>query len=108
MRAQIPGFRITGGKGFHITFANRYTVSVQFGGGNYCDNYDDDIGDEPFRKSGQKGSGTAECAVWGPTGDMIQWKGWSDTVSNRSLPAEVLELMTWAAAQGSPVDGASL
>jgi hypothetical protein len=25
-------------KGFHMTFANGWTVSVQIGGGNYCDN----------------------------------------------------------------------
>ena len=26
------------GKGFHMTFANGKTISVQFGRGNYCDN----------------------------------------------------------------------
>ena len=31
-------FKITDGKGFHIQFSNGYVVSVQFGGGNYCDN----------------------------------------------------------------------
>jgi hypothetical protein len=31
-------FKITHKKGFHITFENDYTVSVQFGPGNYCDN----------------------------------------------------------------------
>ncbi len=33
-------FRITGGKGFHINFTNGITLSMQFGGGNYCDNRD--------------------------------------------------------------------
>jgi len=31
-------FRTTNNKGFQITFANGYIVSVQFGYGNYCDN----------------------------------------------------------------------
>jgi hypothetical protein len=31
-------FKITANKGFHIQFANGNTVSVQFGGGNYCEN----------------------------------------------------------------------
>lgn len=31
-------FRITRTSGFQITFDNGYTVSVQFGPGNYCDN----------------------------------------------------------------------
>lgn len=101
MRKQKPGFKITQGKGFWVTFANGYTVSVQFGGGSYSDNYDDEIGDEPYRQSGAKGSGTAECAVWGPDGNMID--RWEDTVSNRSTPAEVLELMNWASTQRDTV-----
>jgi len=32
--------RLIKNKGFHITFDNNVTVSVQMGGGNYCDNYD--------------------------------------------------------------------
>jgi hypothetical protein len=32
-------FYITGGKGFQMTFENGWTVSVQFGVGNYGDNY---------------------------------------------------------------------
>ena len=31
-------FAITRGKGFHLTFANGWTVSVQWGNGNYCSN----------------------------------------------------------------------
>lgn len=98
MKAQKEGFRITSGKGFHITFANGFTVSVQFGGGNYCDNYDDEIGSETYPASGEKGSSNAECAVWGPDGGMInRWDG--DSVSNRSSVADVLELLNWAASQ---------
>ena len=97
MRTKYPGFFITGRKGFHVTFANEYTVSVQFGPGNYCDNYDRAIGRED-EACGKEGSSTAECAVWGGDGEMIdRWDG--DTVSNRSTPAQVLELLNWAAAQ---------
>lgn len=31
-------FKITMGKGFHMTFDNGLTISVQFGFGNYCEN----------------------------------------------------------------------
>jgi len=34
------GFRITRQSGFQIVFSNGYTVSVQFGYGNYGSNYD--------------------------------------------------------------------
>lgn len=33
-------FRSTSRKGFHLTFKNGWTVSVQFGAANYCENYD--------------------------------------------------------------------
>lgn len=94
-----PGFRITGKKGFHITFANGWTVSVQFGPGNYCDNYDLDIGRDE-EQAGRDGSSTAEVAVWGPGGDLID-RGWGDTVGNRQTPAEVLDLLNWAQLQAS-------
>ena len=90
-------FKITGKKGFHITFKNGYTVSVQFGPGNYCDNYDRNF--EDVELCGKQGSSTAECAVWASDGEMIKRPGWNDTVSNRSTPAEVLALLKWAAAQ---------
>lgn len=93
------GFFITGGKGFHITFENGYTVSVQFGPGNYCDNYDEQIGRDEDR-CGRDGSSNAECAVWANDGNLIdRWNG--DTVSNRSTPAEVLALLNWAASQAT-------
>lgn len=37
------GFRSCSNKGFHMKFPNGWTVSVQFGKGNYCENYNLDI-----------------------------------------------------------------
>ena len=92
------GFSITGKKGFHISFANGYTVSVQFGPGNYCDNYDRGIGRED-ELCGKEGSTTAECAVWAADGEMISYRDWGDSVGARLNPADVLELLNWAAQQ---------
>lgn len=52
-------FNITNNKGFHMTFANGWTVSVQWGGGNYSNNYSSGIitGEVPASK-------TAEIAAW--------------------------------------------
>lgn len=92
------GFRITGGKGFHITFPNGYTVSVQFGPGNYADNYDARFGDDDM--AGEYQSRTAECAVWPANGDMQDpFDEWGNNVSNRSTVQDVLKLINWAAAQ---------
>jgi hypothetical protein len=61
-----PRFRITGNKGFQITFSNQVTVSVQFGPGNYCQNYT-----KIFAPGGSIGgtgeseeSSDAEIAIW--------------------------------------------
>ena len=92
-----PGFHITRQSGFHVTFENGWTVSVQFGAGCYADHYDASCRWDD-RKIGEVGAATAECAVWPRVGEMLcRWDG--DTVSNRSTPAEVLELLNWAASQ---------
>ncbi len=88
-------FGITGGKGFAISFDNGYMVSVQFGPGNYCDNYDRRIGKDEI-ECGKDGSQTAECAVINAHGKLIDLPH-GDSVTNRSTAAEVLLLLNWAA-----------
>jgi hypothetical protein len=107
----MSGFRITDGKGFGIDFANGWAISVQFGYGNYADNYDyrGDFGDdftERNRKAGAEGSRTAECAVFNNVGEMVKLPAfmfdsvdYSDVVSNRSNSTQVLRLMNWASEQ---------
>jgi len=58
-------FTICHNKGFHMTFNNNWTVSVQFGFGNYCDNYNEPVKD--FAKNygkNPKESNTAEVWAW--------------------------------------------
>ncbi|MBK9497695.1 MAG: hypothetical protein IPO08_24925 [Xanthomonadales bacterium] len=100
-KSRGPGFCITSGKGFHVRFENGYVVSVQFGPGNYCDNYNMDIGEQE-NEAGAKGSSTAETAVWGPDGEMID-RGNGDTVQAHQAPDAVLRLLNWAAEQESTV-----
>jgi hypothetical protein len=90
------GFRICGGKGFHVTFENGWTVSVQFGGGNYCSNYDEPIG---ASNTGEKGSFDAEVAAWPKSGQMHRFPDQNDTVIARQSPAQVLAILNWAAVQ---------
>lgn len=93
-----PGFYITGKKGFHVVFENGWTVSVQFGPGNYCENRELDIGYEDAL-AGERGSATAETAVWGPDGGMIDM-GDGDTVQGWQTPAQVLALLQFASQGG--------
>ena len=53
-------FKSTDRKGFHITFENGLTVSVQWGGGNYCENHDN----MDFSRTKDMESKDAEVAVW--------------------------------------------
>lgn len=88
--AHRDGFFITGKKGFHIGFPNGYTISVQFGPGNYCQNYDRNIGRED-EESGREGSATAETAYWGRDGELIEEEG--DSVQGHQTVEQVFERM---------------
>ena len=62
-------FCITEGRGFQMTFANGWTVSVQFGPYTYCSNRDlnprsGESYDRAARDAGQQGSIDAEIAAW--------------------------------------------
>ena len=56
-------------KGFHMTFENGLTVSVQWGAGNYCDNHFPEDRDFTFSKDAE--SDTAEVAVFNSHGEFI-------------------------------------
>ena len=93
-------FKITGGRGFHFTFPNGITVSVQFGGGNYCEHYDDDI----LEWAQSKGKGTieshdAEVAIWKKGGEWIthEYNGDDQVIGYQSFE-EVWKILKWAEA----------
>lgn len=61
-------FKITDGKGFHLTFANGITLSVQFGRANYCENCG--ISSEKERKM-YFSSKDVEIAIWNGEGKYL-------------------------------------
>ena len=85
-------FCINDNKGFQIKFDNGYTVSVQFGPGNYGSNYDlsflDNI-NKPMTAT------TAETALLDPDGNFVPYK--DDDVQGYQSPADILALMNYAA-----------
>jgi hypothetical protein len=103
-------FGISGGKGFHMSFANGWCISVQFGWGNYCENKEGgEYGDDSQtrdRKLGKAGSSDAEVAVFDAKGEMVKLPAFMfgdpeyiDIVSGWNSSDKVLELMNWTASQ---------
>lgn len=90
-------FRITNGKGFHITFANGYTLSVQFGPGDYCNNRNAACNPgEHFTQArdrcGRDGCADAEVAVFDPNDHFVQLGKYNKVIGGVS-PARVAEII---------------
>ena len=79
-------FNSTSNKGFQITFENGITISVQFGYGNYCDNYRK----HDCVKAGFCSSNDAEIAIWDSANIWYEFDN-GDTVKGRVSPDEVAD-----------------
>lgn len=78
-------FSVNGNKGFHITFKNGYTLSTQFGYGNYCDNY---------MKEDNKHQTTcnnSEIAIICPNGDFMYLKDIFKELFNENIIDDVVK-----------------
>ena len=85
-------FLVTANKGVHITFANGYSLSIQWGQGNYCQNRNIDV---PYR-SEVPASATAETAIIDPNGAFIEYNG--NNVQGWQTPEQVAATMAYVAA----------
>jgi len=81
-------FTSTRNKGFQMTFENGWTISVQYGHGNYCENSRHPDGWDFSTKYELVKSGDAEIAIWDNKGEWYNFgtdtvKGWcsSDEVA---------------------------
>ena len=84
-------FRINDNKGFSITFTNGYTVSVQFGPGNYSSNKNLNFIENMNKPMT---ANTAETALIAPDGSFVAYK--DDDVQGYQDAASVLELLDYA------------
>ena len=86
-------FSITQSKGFQLTFENGWTVSVQWGPGNYTDSYHSSgptNWDAP-KQSDSWESQSAEIAAWDSKGKWHQFDG--DTVKGYVSTNEVAKFI---------------
>ncbi len=84
MSEKQKAFGITMAKGFHLTFPNGYTISTQFGGGNYSDNYNEPI----ERQNKDMFSNVVEIAIWNGNGKWVTSKAYK-AMTGKDLGDEV-------------------
>ena len=75
--------------GFSITFNNGWTISVQFGYGNYCENGRHPDGYNFYKGKDKITSSDAEIAIWNKEGDWYNFG--TDSVKGYCTPDEVAE-----------------
>lgn len=86
-------------RGFHITFTNMYTVSVQYGQQNYCDEY----GEQPkttdtYLSWSEANCVNAEVAIIDPDGELVCFDLNQDTVRGHTTPDDLAKIMAWTVA----------
>lgn len=74
-------FKSTRNKGFHMTFKNGITISVQFGSSNYCERKNMNAPIQEEMKMDIVESSNAEIAIWDSYGKWFSFgldevKGW--------------------------------
>ena len=84
-------FKITRGTGFQMTFENGWTISVQFGYANYCDNNRHPDGFDFGKNLDIVQSSDAEIAIWDSEGSWYTFED-GDTVKGYCSANEVA---TW-------------
>ena len=94
----MSNFKSTGNRGFQMTFENGWTISVQFGYGNYCDNGRHPDGWDFGKKQEVTESSDAEIAIWDANGEWYDFG--SDTVKGYCSADEVATWIKFTADQG--------
>ncbi len=94
----MEGFKVTGKGGFHITFGNGVTVSVQFHPGTHTGNYDEITTSNEDRR--YWASKTAEVMAWDAnhetiTKDLTDDED-DDPVADYQTPDQVLAIFNRA------------
>jgi len=93
-------FRVTGNKGFQMEFQNGWTISVQFGYGNYCDNYQHPDGYDFAKDINVVHSSNAEIAIWSGDTWESDWYEFESgfTILGHQTPDQVVQWISKVAA----------
>ena len=80
-------------KGFRMTFENGFSISVQWGVGNYCEKKDSGQWDEST-KHDYWDSNSAEIAVFGKDGEFITITDYPDVIAGWLSTDKVAKCIT--------------
>ena len=89
-------FLATQNKGFQLTFENGWTISVQWGPGNYCSNGGNvpNPWDWKSRPDNYEAT-TAEIAIWDSNGDWLDFSTHSMGTNQVKGFCDVAEVVEW-------------
>ena len=85
----MSNFASTNNKGFQMTFENGWTISVQFGHGNYCSNRNHPDGLHASKGVGYFSCPDAEIAIWNSFGEYYDFG--NDDIKGYCSAEEVAE-----------------
>lgn len=88
----MSNFASTNNRGFQMTFENGWTISVQFGFGNYCSNINHPDGWYASKGVEYFSCPDAEIAIWDSFGEYYNFG--NDTVKGYCSTDEVAEWIT--------------
>lgn len=92
-------FNMTGNNGFHLTFANGWTASIQWEYGNYCDNRNNDKADKYSAVYSNCPSKNAEVAAWNNEDKWHHFEDIGDDVKGYLTADEVVKFLAEIAAK---------
>jgi hypothetical protein len=95
-------FVSTENRGFQMTFANGWTISVQYGYGNYCSNHHHPNGYRFAMGQLMVTCPDAEIAIWDNNNQYYIFNfgdGYSDTVNGHCSPDEVAKWIDFTCKQ---------
>ena len=98
----MSNFASTNNKGFQMTFENGWTISVQFGFGNYCCNRNHPDGLYASKKGAPFSCPDAEIAIWDSFGEYYNFG--HDIIKGYCSTDEVAE---WIAKVSHPEFGST-
>lgn len=101
---KTPQFRLCHNRGFQITFENGYTVSVQFGAGNYCDNRTDALDAIAIKSDTDLECRNAEVAIIDHNNNFVEFSSSGESVLGEIDPNKVAEMIAWASLQKPKFD----